>query len=51
MDLEPILAIWAGLYLDSEVVAEADLQYYVDDVMNELEFLLVRKILRICSSY
>jgi len=42
MSLEPILAVWAGLYLDGEVVAEADLQPYVDDVMNELEFLLVR---------
>lgn len=38
MQLEPILAVWAGLYLDGEVVAQADLQYYVDDVMNELEF-------------
>lgn len=41
MDLEPILALWAGYYLDGEVISEADLPPYVDDAMNELEFLLV----------
>ncbi len=41
MDLEPILAVWGGLYLDGEVVSEADLQPYIDDTLNELEFLLV----------
>ena len=33
--------MWAGLYLDGEVVSEADLQPYVTDVLNELEFLTV----------
>lgn len=42
MNLEPILAVWGGLYLDGEVIAERDLQPYIDDVLNELEFLLVR---------
>lgn len=41
LGLEVILGIWAGLYLDGEVIPEANLQPYVDSVMNELEFLLV----------
>lgn len=41
MNLEPILAVWDGLYLDGEIVDEADLQPYIDDVLNELEFLTV----------
>ncbi|TGO18286.1 hypothetical protein BTUL_0011g00920 [Botrytis tulipae] len=45
LNVEPVLAVWAGLYLrdnDSQVlvVPEAELQPYVDDVINELEFLL-----------
>ncbi|KAI5458762.1 glycoside hydrolase family 51 protein [Mariannaea sp. PMI_226] len=39
MGLETILAVWGGLYLDGEIVSEADLQPYIDDVLNELEFL------------
>jgi alpha-N-arabinofuranosidase len=41
MGLETILAVWAGYYLDGEVVSQANLQPYIDDAMNELEFLLV----------
>ncbi|KAI7971690.1 hypothetical protein EIK77_002691 [Talaromyces pinophilus] len=41
LGLEVILGIWAGLYLDGEIISEANLQPYVDFVMNELEFLLV----------
>lgn len=41
MDLEIILAVWAGLYLDGTVISEDDLDAYVDDTLNELEFLLV----------
>jgi alpha-N-arabinofuranosidase len=41
MGLETILAVWDGLYLDNTILAEADLQPYVDDVLNELEFLTV----------
>ncbi|TEY73226.1 hypothetical protein BOTCAL_0081g00170 [Botryotinia calthae] len=45
LNVEPVLGVWAGLYLPNDsstpiVVAEADLQPYVDDAMNELEFLL-----------
>ena len=41
MNLEVILGVWAGLYLDGETVSEGDLQPYVDDVLHELEFLTV----------
>ena len=37
-----ILAVWGGLYLDGEIVAEGDLQPYIDSVLDELEFLTVR---------
>ncbi|THV46082.1 hypothetical protein BGAL_0418g00040 [Botrytis galanthina] len=45
LNVEPVLGVWAGLYLRSDdtqvlVVPEAELQPYVDDVMNELEFLM-----------
>jgi hypothetical protein len=41
MGLETILAVWGGMYLNREVIAEAELQPYIDDALNELEFLLV----------
>ncbi|ESZ94182.1 glycoside hydrolase family 51 protein [Sclerotinia borealis F-4128] len=45
LDVEPILGVWSGFYLNGDVtnpdvVPEADLQPYVDDAMNELEFLI-----------
>ena len=46
MNLEPILALWGGYYLNGAVISETDLPPYVDDAMNELEFLMV-----ITSSY
>ncbi|KAJ9149234.1 Alpha-L-arabinofuranosidase A [Pleurostoma richardsiae] len=39
MGLKTVLGIWAGLYLDGEVVSEQSLQHYVVSAMNELEFL------------
>lgn len=45
MNLEPILAVWGGLYLDGEIISEADIGTYVEDVLNELEFLLVFLVL------
>lgn len=41
MNLEPLLAVWGGLYLDGEIISQADIGTYVEDVLNELEFLLV----------
>lgn len=41
MDLTVVLGVWEGLYLDGTIIAQANLQPYVDSVMNELEFLLV----------
>ncbi|CEJ57847.1 Putative Alpha-L-arabinofuranosidase A [Penicillium brasilianum] len=37
--MEPILAVWAGLALNGDVVPEADLDIYVQDALDELEFL------------
>lgn len=51
MDLEPILAVWDGLYLDGDILTEADLQPYVDDVLNELEFLTVIHIITLYESF
>ena len=51
MGLETILAVWDGLYLDNEILSEADLQFYVDDMLNELEFLLVIEIISLLNSY
>lgn len=42
-----VLGVWAGLYLDGEIVPQAQIQPYVDEVMNELEFLLVSLLLAI----
>lgn len=39
MDLEPLLGIYAGYSLDNVVVPEDDLQPYVDEVLNELEYI------------
>jgi alpha-N-arabinofuranosidase len=34
-----VLAVWAGLALNGELVPEADLDFYVQDALNEIEFL------------
>lgn len=40
LDMAVILTIWDGHYLDGTSVAEADLQPYIDDALNELEYIL-----------
>ena len=40
MSLTPVLAIWSGLSLGGGIVSGAALDPYVDDALNELEFLL-----------
>ncbi|KAF2157721.1 glycoside hydrolase family 51 protein [Myriangium duriaei CBS 260.36] len=40
LDLTPVLAVWSGLVLDGTIVAEDQLQPYIDEAMDELEFLL-----------
>jgi len=40
LGMEPILDIWAGLWLNGSHVAKKDLQPYVDDALDELEFLM-----------
>ncbi|KAF2272644.1 GH51 arabinofuranosidase [Westerdykella ornata] len=39
MNLEPILAVWAGLALDGAYVNETDLQPWIQDALNEIEFV------------
>ncbi|KAJ5706720.1 hypothetical protein N7488_006521 [Penicillium malachiteum] len=39
LGMEPILAIWDGLALNKDIVSEADINVYVEDALNELEFL------------
>ncbi|CAL5867144.1 uncharacterized protein PFLUO_LOCUS1356 [Penicillium psychrofluorescens] len=39
LGMEPILAIWSGHALNGDSVSEADLDFYVQDALNELEFL------------
>lgn len=34
-----VLAVYAGLALNGDVVSEADLDFYVQDALNEIEFL------------
>ncbi|OCL10938.1 glycoside hydrolase family 51 protein [Glonium stellatum] len=40
LNMEPVLAIWAGFYLDGPAISSAALAPYVEDVMNELEFIM-----------
>lgn len=35
-----VLAVWGGYYLDHTVLSNASLQYYVQDALDELEFLM-----------
>ncbi|KAJ6186738.1 hypothetical protein N7519_008039 [Penicillium mononematosum] len=39
LGMEPILGVYAGLGLSGEIVPEADLDFYVQDALNEIEFL------------
>ncbi|KIM98287.1 glycoside hydrolase family 51 protein [Oidiodendron maius Zn] len=38
--IEPILAIWSGVYLGGDAIPQADLGPYVEEAMNELEFIM-----------
>ena len=40
LGMEPILAVWAGLYLGGTVVTGAALAPYVQDALDELEFIM-----------
>lgn len=40
LDMAPVVAVWSGLYLDGVVVAEEDIGAYVQDALDELEFLM-----------
>lgn len=38
--MEPVLGIWAGLWLNGTHVPQSELQPYVDDALDELEFIM-----------
>ncbi|KAK0709344.1 putative vacuolar segregation protein, partial [Lasiosphaeria miniovina] len=40
LGMEPLLATWAGLYLGGSLTPQSGLQPYVDDFLDELEFLM-----------
>lgn len=40
LNIEPVLAVWSGLYLDGTIVPEDELAPYVQDALNELELLM-----------
>lgn len=40
LGLEPVLAVFAGYWLDETAASEAELQQYVESALNELEFLM-----------
>lgn len=40
LGMELILGVWAGHYLDNETIPKSELQPYVEDALNELEFLM-----------
>ncbi|KAJ5547358.1 hypothetical protein N7494_004943 [Penicillium frequentans] len=39
LGMEPILAVWSGLALNEDIVSEEDIGIYVEDALNEIEFL------------
>ncbi|KAJ4298197.1 hypothetical protein N0V90_006096 [Kalmusia sp. IMI 367209] len=39
MDLQIVLAVWGGLALDGGVTPKEDLQPFIDDALNEIEFV------------
>ncbi|KUJ08213.1 putative alpha-N-arabinofuranosidase A [Mollisia scopiformis] len=40
LEMEPLLAVWSGMYLGGDVLSASALAPYVNDTLNELEFLL-----------
>ncbi|KAJ5456013.1 uncharacterized protein N7458_004277 [Penicillium daleae] len=46
LEVEPVLAVWSGVYLNGynnanpDVIPEADIGIYVQDALNELEFIM-----------
>ncbi|KAM3413554.1 hypothetical protein BST61_g11542 [Cercospora zeina] len=39
MDLEIVIGVWAGLALNGDVTPEADIQPFIHDALNEIEFV------------
>ncbi|EAW14375.1 alpha-L-arabinofuranosidase A [Aspergillus clavatus NRRL 1] len=39
LEIEPILAVWAGLALNGDVIPESELGMFIKDALDEIEFL------------
>ncbi|KAJ5999699.1 hypothetical protein N7481_000108 [Penicillium waksmanii] len=39
LGMEPILAVWAGMALNGDLIPEDELDFYVQDALDEIEFL------------
>jgi len=39
LDLEPVYAIFSGYYLDGEIVPQDQLQPYIDEALNSIEYI------------
>ncbi|ORY62465.1 alpha-L-arabinofuranosidase [Pseudomassariella vexata] len=39
MGMEPIVAVYGGMALDGSVTPQDELQYFIDDALNEIEFI------------
>ena len=39
LDLEPVYVVWDGLYLDHTVIAEKDLQPYINEALDAIEYI------------
>lgn len=37
--MEPVLGVWDGLYLNNDTIPQAGIEAYVQDVLNELEYI------------
>lgn len=40
LEIEPILAVWSGLYLDGTIIPQDELQPYIDEALALLEFIM-----------
>lgn len=39
LEVEPLLILFAGLHLDGTIISENDLNFYIQDALNEIEFV------------
>lgn len=39
LDLEPVYAVWSGEYLDGQITAQSALEPYIQDALNQIEYI------------